>query len=224
MHERDNADADPSTHEIVQTTPPDVVDKLATLPPDVVDIHTTSEQTSDPKPATATLETSTKEDEDPAAAASTRDTSVVPKMVRVFDKAATPAVEASLKKSKPQAKQKAPTKARKEIDLILDQSFYKTIIGLDDIPDLPDCPRTYEHGKPFLPDWAFAHEEVPGEMRRFHGWYKKACRLGVREVSVHIPGEVLQTLAKTTIVDFLKFHNMFRLGWVDITAMTIWCL
>ena len=111
MHERDNADADPSTHEIVQTTPPDVVDKLATLPPDVVDIHTTSEQTSDPKPATATLETSTKEDEDPAAAASTRDTSVVPKMVRVFDKAATPAVGAWLKKSKSQAKQKAPTKA-----------------------------------------------------------------------------------------------------------------
>ena len=98
------------------------------------------------------------------------------------------------------------------------------MFGLDELPDLPDCPLRYEHGKLFLPDWVLTDDRFPGEMRKFHDWYLRACRLGVHFVCAHIPSECFNTLTKITIADFVEFQNMFRLGEMDITAMTLWCL
>ena len=98
------------------------------------------------------------------------------------------------------------------------------MIGFDAIQDLPDCPLGYEHGKPFLPDWALNDEHFPWEVRRFHDWYLRASKLGVQFISAHIPSRCFTTLTKTTIADFLEFQNMFRLGQMDITTMTLWCL
>ena len=110
------------------------------------------------------------------------------------------------------------TASPRKTDLIPSIKCYKGVLGLDDIPDLSDCPKAYEHGKQFLPDWALRSDE------KFLGWYMSACKLGVGEVSAVIPGEVFRTLSKTTFADLLEFQNMFCLGWVDITAGTLLCL
>ncbi|KAJ1275670.1 hypothetical protein BS78_05G153600 [Paspalum vaginatum] len=186
---RDHADLDPPIHEFLPTPPYlaekpatslEVVKKLAT-PPEVVEKPATPPEVIE-KPATPpevveklAPSEQTPEVEEPAAA-QTCDTSVVPKMVRAYAKAATLEVQ------------------------------------------------TYEHGKRFLPDWALKDKRLPGEMRKFHDWYIRASRLGVHFVSAHIPGECFTTLTKTTITNFLEFQNMFCLGQVDITAMTLWCL
>uniref|UniRef100_K3XSL7 Uncharacterized protein n=1 Tax=Setaria italica TaxID=4555 RepID=K3XSL7_SETIT len=57
---------------------------------------------------------------------------------------------------------------------------YNLVVGVDDIPDLPDCPKKFEYGKPLLPDWAITG--IPGEMQRMHNWYTRACRLGLRTI------------------------------------------
>ena len=116
------------------------------------------------------------------------------------------------------------TASPRKTDLIPSIKCYKGVLGLDDIPDLSDCPKAYEHGKQFLPDWALRSDDLPGEMKKFLGWYMSACKLGVGEVSAVIPGEVFRTLSKTTFADLLEFQNMFCLGWVDITAGTLLCL
>ncbi|WVZ50346.1 hypothetical protein U9M48_001605 [Paspalum notatum var. saurae] len=75
-----------------------------------------------------------------------------------------------------------------------------------------------------LTTWAL--ETCPGEMRRFHAWYKWAARLGLRFMTVRILGHIFHTSGhdQMSIVDFSEFQNMFRLGWVDATAMTLWCI
>lgn len=69
----------------------------------------------------------------------------VPQVVRSFEgKTATTEVAhwmAGFQKGKQATKHKGPAK----------QSSLDLIIGVANIPDLPDCPKTFEFGKPFLP-------------------------------------------------------------------------
>ncbi|KAJ1257082.1 hypothetical protein BS78_K222000 [Paspalum vaginatum] len=223
--ERDHADSDPPIHEFMPT-PPDLAEKPATSLEVIEKLATPSKVIEKPAPSKQPPEAKKP------AAAQTCDTSVVPKMVRAYEKAATPEVQTWFKKvaegnEKEKQKGKEPAKekrATKEIDLIPDKKIYKSVLGLDQIADMPDCPLRYEHGKPFLTDWALEDKRFLGEMRKIHDWYLRACRLGVHFVSAHIPGECFTTLTKTTIADFLEFQNMFRLGQMDITAMTLWCV
>jgi len=62
---------------------------------------------------------------------------------------------------------KGKAKAGKKVDLVPPKKFYKKVLGLDEILELPDCPRAYEHGKPFLLDWALTSNDTPGEMKNF---------------------------------------------------------
>ncbi|WVZ93308.1 hypothetical protein U9M48_039297 [Paspalum notatum var. saurae] len=144
----------------------------------------------------------------------------VPTLVRTYEKDAISEVDKWLKKKQAGKDKELTTKSVPVPDL----KDYKSFIGLDKIADLPDCPVKYECGKPFLPDWALNSEYMPGEMKRFHNWYLRASRLGVSSVMASIPSRCFNTLTKSTIVDFSEFHNMFRLGQVDITAMTLWCI
>ncbi|KAJ1257150.1 hypothetical protein BS78_K194300 [Paspalum vaginatum] len=229
LHEQDYVDPVPPDVSEKPATPPDVSDKPAT-PLHVSEKPTTPPHVSE-KHAPEEQETSAKQDQEPVAAM-TCDARVVPTIVRAYEKAVTPEVDMWLKKNqaskgKDRKKGKEPAKAKDvstKNEPIPDLKFYTKVIGLDDIGDLLDAPLIYEHGKPFLPDFARNSEYLPGEMKRFHNWYLRACKLGVLLVSAFIPSRCFNTLSKTTIVDFLEFHNMFRLGEVDITAMILWCM
>jgi len=104
------------------------------------------------------------------------------------------------------------------------QIAFDAKLNLDEVQDLPDCSRQYEFGKLFLPDWLLS--VLPGECRRFHSWYLQFARLGVKTITARYPSEVFHTLGSISfcVVDFAEFQNMFRLGEMDTTCITIWCL
>jgi len=57
---------------------------------------------------------------------------------------------------------------------------HKMYIGVDDFQNLDDAPIKFEYGKDLLPDWALI--DCPPFMRRFHNWYKRTCRLGLKSI------------------------------------------
>ena len=65
---------------------------------------------------------------------------------------------------------------------------FDVIIGVNDIPD---CPKKFEYGKPYLPDWALSM--VPSEIQRMHSWYMRACRFGLRDLWERYPPDVFRT-------------------------------
>ena len=88
--------------------------------------------------------------------------------------------KAKMKQADPKAKAKDKTKAKSKDDSTstakrsgfsqphTDTNF-KQIPGVDEIPDLPDCPKKFTYGQPLLPDWCL--QDVPSEMQRMHNWY-----------------------------------------------------
>jgi hypothetical protein len=82
-------------------------------------------------------------------------------------------------KSKAKSKDDSTTSARRSgFSQPRTDTNFKLVVGVDTIDDLLDCPKIFEHRKPLLPDWAIT--DVPSEMQRFHSWYVRACRLGLR--------------------------------------------
>ena len=72
--------------------------------------------------------------------------------------------KANMKQADPKAKVKDKTKEKSKDDSTstakrsgfsqprTDTNF-KQIVGVDDIPDLPNCPKKIMYGHPLLPDW-----------------------------------------------------------------------
>ena len=57
---------------------------------------------------------------------------------------------------------------------------HKKDIEVDDLLDLDDAPLKFQYGKDLLSDWAL--RDCPSFMRRFHNWYKRTCRLGLKSI------------------------------------------
>ena len=93
----------------------------------------------------------------------------------------------------------------------------KTTIWVDDIQNLDDAPIKFEYGKDLLLDWALA--ECPPFIQRFHNWYKRACRLGLRSIySPHHPDVFVIKGPEIfdIMFDFADIQQMFRLKELDI--------
>ena len=102
---------------------------------------------------------------------------LIPKLIRTYEKIASSDVETWLKVKEMETKKKKQKKKKDDPRTIAFNAKH----NLDDVLDIPDYPRKYEFGKPFLPDWLLV--AVPGEWRRFHSWYLKAVRLGVEIIT-----------------------------------------
>ncbi|RLN11593.1 hypothetical protein C2845_PM09G10790 [Panicum miliaceum] len=72
-------------------------------------------------------------------------------------------------------------------------------VGVDTLPDLPDCPKRFEYGRPFLPKWAITM--VPSEMQRMHNWYLRGCRLGLHTIRKYLDFKVLASLMSCSIFE-----------------------
>ncbi|KAM0890274.1 hypothetical protein ACQ4PT_027105 [Festuca glaucescens] len=106
-----------------------------------------------------------------------------------------------------------------------DTEFHKTI-GVDEIPELLDCPQKFVYGKPFLPDWAIA--EIPWEMQRMHNWYMRACFLGLKGMQAQYPVDVfgppIIIEAQDINFDFQDLHDLFGLNMIDVQLIRLWCM
>jgi hypothetical protein len=83
-------------------------------------------------------------------------------------------------KSKSKSKDNANSGASRRMGRFIPSTNtdFKQDIGVDTLPDLPDCPKNFEYSKRFLLERAMT--KVPSEMQRMHNWYMRACRLGLR--------------------------------------------
>jgi hypothetical protein len=76
---------------------------------------------------------------------------------------------------------------------------FRQDVGVDTLLDLPDYPKSFENGKPFLPDWAIT--AVPNEMPRMHNWYLKARRLGLRTIRKYSDFKVRESWMSCSIFE-----------------------
>jgi len=107
-----------------------------------------------------------------------------------------------------------------------DTTFVR-IVGVDEIGDLPDCPKKFEYGKDLLPGWAL--HECPGEMQKFHSWYRRACTLWLKTIWARVDVEVFgcnkwENQGTDIIIDFDDIHAMYRLQMMDLGPMRLWCM
>ena len=124
-----------------------------------------------------------------------------------------------LSSSKPKASstQESPAKGdlTKEIVKALSTS------QIDFVPTL-DVPEKYEYGKPFL--LSFQLQEGPWEMRKFHEWYMRACRVGLSIITASVPAIVYLSRDNYLMLDFKDIHVLFRLEKLDVNLISVWCL
>jgi hypothetical protein len=144
--------------------------------------------------------------------------------------------KANMKQADPKPKAKDKTKAKSKDDSTstakrsrfsqprTDTNF-KQIVGVDEIPDLPDCPKKFTYGQPLLPDWCL--QDVPSEMQWMHNWYIRACRLGLRTISAPYYSQVFGPAGPgitDVLFDFQDIHAMFCLKELDIEMVRLWCM
>ena len=102
---------------------------------------------------------------------------------------------------------------------------HKKDIGVDVIQDLDDAPLMFQHGKDLLRDWEL--RDCPPFMQRFHSWYKRACRLGLKTLyAPHHPdvfGLKGQEIFDITF-DFADIQHMFCLQELRIEMVRLWCM
>jgi len=141
--------------------------------------------------------------------------------------------KANMKQADPKPKAKDKTKAKSKDDSTYTakrlgfsqprtDTNFKQIAGVDSIPDLPNCPKMF---KALLPDWCL--KDVPSEMQRMHNWYIRACRLGLRTISVPYYSQVFGPVGPgitDVLFDFRDIHAMFHLKELDIEMVRLWCM
>ncbi|KAK3129524.1 hypothetical protein QOZ80_6BG0481030 [Eleusine coracana subsp. coracana] len=94
---------------------------------------------------------------------------------------------------------------------------------LDNPGDDVDYP-TFEFGKPLISNSIY--KNLPWEMRKLHDWYMMASKEGVTIITCRIPTEVFneEDDEQTLGLFWDDVHTMFRLGRMDVTFITLWCM
>jgi len=124
-------------------------------------------------------------------------------------------------------KQRSMDKAKEKSKDVLDSSATRWLgisvsrtdhdfsrkIGVDDIADLPNCPKKFEYGKDFLPHSLL--QDCPGFMKRMHTWYRRACGLHLTSIWARYPPKVF---------DFQDIQEMFRLKEINVEMIRLWCM
>jgi len=101
----------------------------------------------------------------------------------------------------------------------------KTTIWVDDIQNLDDAPLKFEYGKDLLPDWALT--DCPPFMQRFHNWYKRACRLGLKTIYAPHHPDVFGPKGYgifDIMFDFADIQHMFCLKELGIEMVRLWSM
>jgi hypothetical protein len=102
---------------------------------------------------------------------------------------------------------------------------HKKLIGVDDIQNLDDAPIKFGYGKDLLPDWALT--DCPPFMQRFHNWYKRACRLGLKTIYAPHHPDVFGLKGPQIfeiMFNFADIQHMFRLKELGIEMVRLWCM
>jgi hypothetical protein len=98
----------------------------------------------------------------------------------------------------------------------------KKFPNVDAIKWSKDCPKTYERGKPFLPNWDIQH--LPLGMKRFHDWYFHVLPTSIDLIQACFPASTFGSPAGKIIFDFNDMQTCFHLGAMKTNLIRTWCL
>ncbi|KAK3162105.1 hypothetical protein QOZ80_1BG0085540 [Eleusine coracana subsp. coracana] len=112
--------------------------------------------------------------------------------------------------------------------LVIEEQDPRDKVSYDDhILDTPvddvDYP-TFKLGKPLISNNMY--KNLPWEMQKLHDWYMMASKEEVTAITCRIPTEVFneEDDEQTLGLFWEDVHLMFRLGRMDITFITLWCM
>ena len=117
---------------------------------------------------------------------------------------------------------KVPSRASEEAITSKLHQIAKQYTNVDAIKWSKDCPKTYERGKPFLPNRDI--QRLPLGMRRFHDWYLHALLMSIDLVQACFPIDTFGSLAEKIIFDFNDMQTCFHLGAMEMNLIHTWCL
>ena len=118
--------------------------------------------------------------------------------------------------------QKVPSWGSKETITSKLHQIAKQYPNVDAIKWSKDCPKTYERGKPFLPNWDI--QRLPHGMRRFHDWYLRVLLTSIDLVQACFPTSTFESPARKIIFDFNDMQTCFHLGAMEMNLIRTWCL
>ena len=94
--------------------------------------------------------------------------------------------------------------------------------NVDAIKWSKDYPKTYERGKPFLPNRDI--QRLPLGIRRFHDWYLHVLLTSIDLVQACFPTGTFESPARKIIFDFNDMQTCFHLGAMEMNLIHKWCL
>jgi hypothetical protein len=97
-----------------------------------------------------------------------------------------------------------PARASKEA-IASKQQLGKKYPNVDAIKWSNDCPKTYERGKPFLPNRDI--QCLPLGMRKFHDWYLRVIPMTIDLIQARFPAGTFGGLAGKIVFDFSDFQT-----------------
>ena len=85
-----------------------------------------------------------------------------------------------------------------------------------------DCPKTYERGKPFLPNRDIRRLSLG--MKRFHDWYLRALQTKIQIIQARFSANTFGGLEGVIAFDFNDVKTMFHLGEMETNLIKTWFL
>ena len=117
---------------------------------------------------------------------------------------------------------KVPSRASKEAVTSKLHQIAKKYPNVDAIKWSKDCPKTYERGKPFLPNQDI--QRLPLEMRRFDNWYLRVLLTNIDLVQACFPTGTFGSPVGKIIFDFNDKQTCFHLEAMEMNLIRTWCL
>ena len=94
--------------------------------------------------------------------------------------------------------------------------------NVDAIKWSKDCSKTYERGKPFLPNRDI--QRLPLGMRRFYDWYLCVLPMSIDLIQACFSTSTFGSPVRKIVFDFNNMHTCFHLGEMEINLIRMWCL
>ena len=117
---------------------------------------------------------------------------------------------------------KVPSRGSEEAVTSKLHQIAKQYPNIDAIKWSKDYPKTYERGKPFLPNRDI--QCLPLGMRRFHDWYLRVLLTSIDLVQACFPAGTFGSPAEKIIFDFNDMQTCFHLGAMEMNLIHTWCM
>jgi hypothetical protein len=98
----------------------------------------------------------------------------------------------------------------------------KKYLNVDAIKWSNDYPKTYERGKPFLPNRDI--QRLPLGIRRFHDWYLRVILTTIDLIQARFPAGAFRGPYEKIIFDFNDVWTCFHLRAMETNLIRTWCL